>query len=163
MQKEEWITWKTEVDEIINPDLIEKKMDAFFSDYNSKMQPIIYESIKNEILKGGLSKKSFNVSGESPSNEMAIEIIHKIEEIDEVYKNLKNKVNKMANEQKNIEKTELIRALENKIKEEEEYVKNVEVPVTENKNISSISNDIVHMSYDQINRLKEKLERVELL
>ena len=55
MNKLDWITWKTEESELINPnEIVENLMDKF-QDYNSYMNPVINESIKYEVNKGGFN------------------------------------------------------------------------------------------------------------
>ena len=107
------------------------------------MYPNIYENIRNEVLNGGLDKQSLNILGESPANEMAINILNNIDEIKSIIENLKTQINEELDEQKGIEKTQLINDLEDKILEE--------------KAVSTSEN------FSIINKLKERLEQVKTL
>ena len=42
----DWITWKTEESELINPEEIVEKLKVRFQDYNSYMNPVVNESRK---------------------------------------------------------------------------------------------------------------------
>lgn len=141
MSKVDWITWKTNPEEIIKPNSLEDKITDEYNNYSSYMYPNIYENIRNEVLNGGLDKQSLNILGESPANEMAINILNNIDEIKSIIENLKTQINEELDEQKGIEKTQLINDLEDKILEE--------------KAVSTSEN------FSIINKLKERLEQVK--
>lgn len=143
MSKVDWITWKTNPEEIIKPNSLEDKITDEYNNYSSYMYPNIYENIRNEVLNGGLDKQSLNILGESPANEMAINILNNIDEIKSIIENLKTQINEELDEQKGIEKKQLINDLEDKILEEKA------VSTSENSSI--------------INKLKERLEQVKTL
>ncbi len=143
MSKVDWITWKTNPEEIIKPNSLEDKITDEYNNYSSYMYPNIYENIRNEVLNGGLDKQSLNILGESPANEMAINILNNIDEIKSIIENLKTQINEELDEQKGIEKTQLINDLEDKILEE--------------KAVSTSEN------FSIINKLKERLEQVKTL
>ena len=143
MSKVDWITWKTNPEEIIKPNSLEDKITDEYNNYSSYMYPNIYENIRNEVLNGGLDKQSLNILGESPANEMAINILNNIDEIKSIIENLKTQINEELNEQKGIEKKQLINDLEDKISEEKA------VSTSENSSI--------------INKLEERLEQVKAL
>jgi len=143
MSKVDWITWKTNPEEIIKPNSLEDKITDEYNNYSSYMYPNIYENIRNEVLNGGLDKQSLNILGESPANEMAINILNNIDEIKSIIENLKTQINEELDEQKDIEKTQLINDLEDKILEE--------------KAVSTSEN------FSIINKLKERLEQVKTL
>lgn len=143
MSKVDWITWKTNPEEIIKPNSLEDKITDEYNNYSSYMYPNIYENIRNEVLNGGLDKQSLNILGESPANEMAINILNNIDEIKSIIENLKTQINEELDEQKGIEKTQLINDLEDKILEEKA------VSTSENSSI--------------INKLKERLEQVKTI
>ena len=143
MSKVDWITWKTHPEEIIKPNSLEDKITDEYNNYSSYMYPNIYENIRNEVLNGGLDKQSLNILGESPANEMAINILNNIDEIKSIIENLKTQINEELDEQKGIEKTQLINDLEDKILEE--------------KAVSTSEN------FSIINKLKERLEQVKTL
>lgn len=143
MSKVDWITWKTNPEEIIKPNSLVDKITDEYNNYSSYMYPNIYENIRNEVLNGGLDKQSLNILGESPANEMAINILNNIDEIKSIIENLKTQINEELNEQKGIEKKQLINDLEDKISEEKA------VSTSENSSI--------------INKLEERLEQVKAL
>ena len=93
MSKVDWITWKTNPEEIIKPNSLEDKITDEYNNYSSYMYPNIYENIRNEVLNGGLDKQSLNILGESPANEMAINILNNIDEIKSIIENLKTQIN----------------------------------------------------------------------
>lgn len=117
LSKVDWITWKTDSNEIINPENILENINNSFSDYNTYMNSVIYESIKYESLNGGLDESSINIVGQSPANEKAINILNNIDEIKYTFEELKLQVENMLAEQKNIEKDQLITAIKDKIEE----------------------------------------------
>ena len=99
MSKVDWITWKTDPKEVINPDKIEEKINEQYQNYESYMNSMIYEQLQNEINGGGLSKDAFQITGISPANELATEIIKSIDEI-------KNTMEEMYQQnKKNLKKT----------------------------------------------------------
>ena len=61
MSKVDWITWKTNPKEIINPNIIVENIENNFSDYNEYMSPLIYDQIKNEIENGILKEDCENL------------------------------------------------------------------------------------------------------
>ena len=133
MSKVDWITWKTDSKEIINPEKLTDKINDIYTDFNSYMNPVIYENIKYETINGGLDKSSINNMGATPANEMAINILNNIDEIKSTLENIKLQVENSSSEQKKIEKNQLITAIEDKIAEEKELSKE-----TTNRRIKSL-------------------------
>ncbi len=133
MSKVDWITWKTDSSEIINPDELTDKINDLYTDFNSHMNPVIYENIKYETINGGLDKSSINIMGSTPANEMAINILNNIDEMKSTLENIKLHVENLASEQKDIEKNQLINAIEEKIEEEKSSSKE-----TTNRRIKSL-------------------------
>ena len=133
MSKVDWITWKTDSKEIINPDKLTDKINDIYTDFNSYMNPVIYENIKYETINGGLDKSSINIMGATPANEMAINILNNIDEIKSTLENIKLQVENSSSEHKKIEKNQLITAIEDKIAEEKELSKE-----TTNRRIKSL-------------------------
>ena len=156
MSKVDWINWKTEPKEVINPQLIEEKMNEEFNNYNSYMNPVIYEQLKYEMNKGGLGKNSLITNNSSPANEMSLEIINTIDNIKKIYNNLLVEVKRNAEEQKQIEKHQLIKAINERIDEEKELLKTIE-----NNNASNIFNiskeEYIFITNERINKLQERL------
>lgn len=133
MSKVDWITWKTDSNEIINPDKLTDKINDLYTDFNSYMNPVIYENIKYETINGGLDKASINIMGVTPANEMAINILNNIDDIKSTLENIKLQVENSSSEQKEIEKNQLINAIEEKIEEEKASSKE-----TTNRRIKSL-------------------------
>lgn len=133
MSKVDWITWKTDSKEIINPEKLTDKINDMYTDFNSYMNPVIYENIKYETINGGLDKSSINITGATPANEMAINILNNIDEIKSTLENIKLQVENSASEQKKIEKNQLVTAIEDKIAEEKKLSKE-----TTNRRIKSL-------------------------
>ena len=165
MAKVDWITWKTEPEEVISPDKVEEKIQQYFDDYYTCMKPTIYEEIKAEMAKGGLSKDAFNVSGKSPSNEIALEIIQKIDEISEIFNSLKTKIRISTEEQKHVEKEQLVDVIQQKIAADEEVIKNMSNQIDSNDSsiASNTREDILYISANRIDKLNDKLNAISLL
>ena len=168
MSKVDWITWKTNPSEIINPDKTVEKLSDRFQDYHTYMTTTVYEGIKQEVEKGGLSKASFDIAGVSPANENAIKILNTIDEIKATMNNLKEIIEDQANKQKEIEKEQLIEAIEEKIKEEEKILENTEKlkeRLTEENTLITISevNDMIDNNKERIRRLAERLEAAKAI
>ncbi len=149
MSKVEWITWKTDPKEIINPTEIEETIQSNFQEYTHYMNPVIYEPLKQEIKTGGLSKDAFNVGGYSPSNDIAIDIINKIEEIKISYTLLLKKIREEAINQKEIEKRQLISAITEQIKRDQDNIRIL------SNNRQKNENEILILK-NRIKRLEEK-------
>ena len=49
MAKVDWITWKTDPSEIINPNTISNKIADIYQDYNCYMNSTVYEGLNHEI------------------------------------------------------------------------------------------------------------------
>ena len=161
MARVDWITWKTDATEIIDPEKIDNEIAEYFQNYESYMTPMIYEQLRNEVNRGGLTKDAFNVSGISPANEMAVGILNEIEEINQTMKTLRADIKEVATKQKEIEKKQLIEAIEDKIKKEEVFLKNIESRDRIKHNIAKMGedpNDIIYIINDRIRKLNERLE-----
>ena len=163
MPKVDWITWKTDPSEIINPDKISEHITELFDDYNCYMKSLVYEELKYELEFGGLDKLSLNILGTSPANEKTIRILNTIEDVREDFETFKNKIYNTALDQKKIEKTQLVEAIEEKILEEEKILRNtlnLKDRVDINNELIDIEtvNNIISTTSDRINKLKERLE-----
>ena len=166
MSKVDWITWKTDPKEIINPEEVDKEILEYYQNYNSVMNPMIYEQLKNEISKGGLNKDAFNVSGISPANEMAVDIINTIDDIATTMDNLRESILDITSTQKEIEKKQLIAAIKDKIKKEEVFLKNIEERAEIKNNIRAMGenpDDIIYIIKDRLKKLNERLDMAESL
>ena len=163
MAKVDWITWKTDISEIINPDKILENLNDLFNDYNCYMNSVVYEELNHEVTVGGLDKYSLNIVGTSPANETALNILNRIDDIKTAIENLKNKVYNSAVDQKEIEKKQLINCIEEKILEEEKILSNtvsLRERISTSTEIVDINtvNDIIEVTNEKINKLKERLE-----
>ena len=123
MSKVDWITWKTDVTDIINPEKVIDSVTDSYNEFNSYMNPVIYENLKYEVINGGLDKSSINILGHSPENEIALNILNNIDEIKSIIENLKLQLENATEEQKKIEKDQLVNALDTKIEEEKQISK----------------------------------------
>ena len=123
MSKVDWITWKTDVTDIINPEKVIDSVTDLYNEFNSYMNPVIYENLKYEVINGGLDKSSINILGHSPANEMALNILNNIDEIKSIIENLKLQIENATEEQKKIEKDQLVNALDKKIEDEKQISK----------------------------------------
>ena len=166
MPKVDWITWKTNPEEIINPDIIENNIHDVFQNYNTYMNPVVYEQIKHEVNTGILGKDKMIFMSDTPINEIALEILSKIDEIKSTVDNLVTNVKKSTTEQKQIEKQQLINEIEIKIKNEEETLNSVKMNDNMKNKIIDMGgnpNDVVYIIEDRINKLKERLEAARAL
>ena len=155
MAKVDWITWKTNTDEIINIEKVNNMLDKDIADLNNIIDNV-YDNIKSEVDKGGLNSDSLSLNGESPSNVMANNILNNITEIRTIINNLSNKMSNQVLEQKKIEKEQLVTTIEEKIKEQERILENTELL----RNRISAGSDVVNMNdvNNVISSTKEKLE-----
>lgn len=161
MSKVDWITWKTNPEEIIDPKKVLSQIQDSYQKYNSYMNPLVYEQVKYEINKGGLGKDSLEIMGIAPANEMAISIINKIDEIKKIFDNLQEEIIDSVTEQKSIEKNQLIEAIEEKKSKEEELLKSVINDEKVRAHITSIGGtieDVIYLLNYRINKLNERLE-----
>ena len=156
MSKVDWITWKTDPKEVINPDKIEEKINEQYQNYESYMNSMIYEQLQNEINGGGLSKDAFQITGISPANELATEIIKSIDEIKNTMDRLKNNVRDVSTKQKELEKDQLIDSIEEKIEKEKEFLKNMNSKDNSDEDVKALTND-------KIEKLQERLAAAKAL
>lgn len=166
MSKVDWINWKTEPKEIMNPDKFIDNVNEKFQEYNCYMNSVVYEGINHELQKGGLGKESLNIFGVSPANEKAVDILKKIDNIKEKIEELKKQVYNESLEQKEIEKSQLIQAIEEKIAEEEKKKSNtssLREKLTGNVNVVSEKqvNEILEITEERIRQLKNRLEQAK--
>ncbi len=166
MAKVDWITWKTSPKEIINPSVVNEKIFDYFQNYNTYMNPVVYEQLKHEANVGGLSKNALIIDGNSYANEIAEDILCKIDEIKEIMNTLSEKINNSIEEQKVFEKQQLVESIENKIVSEKEKLNNIISNVEiQNSLIASGENpsDVAYIINDHINKLSERLEQAKAL
>ena len=168
MAKVDWITWKTDIKEIINPDEIARAIKEKIDSYNLYLDSQVYKELNSEITSGGLEKASFDIMGMSPANENANKIIDNIESSKQVINKLYTKIVKNLEEQKEIEKKQLITAIEEKIQEEKKKLENTQTLQSKlTTDISYISskevNDVVDITNEKINVLMERLNMAKTL
>lgn len=166
MSKVDWITWKTNPKEIINPNIIEDNIQESFNNYNEYMNPLIYDQIKHEIDKGILGKESLKIVGDTPLNKIATDIISKIDEIRLTIENLQKSAKNSSEIQKQIEKQQLITEINNKIEYEKATLKQVMTNESVQQHIiksGGLPEEVVYILEDRINKLKERLEIAQAL
>ena len=163
MARVDWITWKTEKNEIINPSKLLDEITDLFSNYNVYMNSVVSENIQYEMNRGALDQNSISIVGDSPANRKATEIMTRINTIKQLMEHLKQEIYQNAEDQKKIEKEQLIECLEDKIEEEELKRENtIALSNRLQEDNSYITKqevqDIIDITTDRINRLKERLE-----
>ena len=163
MGKVDWINWKTDAKEIISPKRVEDSIMESYQDFNTIMNPVIYEQIKHEILTGGLSAEALVVSGSSPANKAAKEIIELIEKLKQQMNTLKQTVVAAASEQKEIEKEQLIEAIEEKLSIEKIYLDNINNSDLDYDSVGTSREELREIAMDRINKLQERLDCVKAL
>lgn len=166
MSKVDWITWKTDPSEIIDPKKVDERIEELFQNYYNYMKPSVYDEIKKEIVDGGLSDDAYLISNCSPLNNAALGILDKMNEIEETVDKLKSSISRVVLEQKETEKVQLINAIKDKIKSEEELKRYIESSENIQNNIALFGNnpeEIITIINDRIHRLNQKLIVVENL
>lgn len=168
MAKVDWITWKTDTSEIINPEKLSEKLNELFSNCESSINSITYDQIRHEINRGGLDSDSLNIAGESPAKELSISITNSIETLEASINRFKKQIINNASEQKEIEKQQLIQAIEEKIEEEKKKLENTAILKEKISKASSLVNifqinNIIDNTNERINRLEERLEKAKAL
>lgn len=166
MKKLEWITWKTEEYELINPDELVEKLKERYQDYNAYMNPVINESLKYEVAHGGLNKDAFVMNGRSPATEVANKIMSDIEEVKEMTEALIESVRLDALEQRKREVHQLVLKIEEKIEKDKRLIENSKE--AQQKYIQSSAPEtsesiqtIIDLTQKRINLLMNKLERIK--
>lgn len=166
MSKVDWITWKTDPKEILSVEKVEEKLFECFQEYNTYMNPVIYEQIKHEVNFGGLDKESLSIMGVTPANEMGVDILNCIDEIKTVYDSLKDRILEAAKEQRESEKQQLIKAIEEKISIEETLLSKISTSESiqnELTNLGENPNEILDIINSRLSRLHERLELAKTL
>ena len=161
MAKVDWISWRTDPSEIVNPSRIEKKILDCFQNYHVYMKNFVSEEIRNDTFVGGLSKESYIVSGSSPLYSKAEEILNQIEELDGEIQTFQKELRRALEEQKSYEKERLIQAISNKIVESEDDLQRaMEGRIVENDIllVGMSRDDFIFSLKEQIEKLNEKLE-----
>ena len=161
----DWITWKTEESELINPEEIVEKLKVRFQDYNSYMNPVVNESIKHEVENGGLNKNAFIINDRSPANEVANKIMSDIQEVKDMTNALIESVRLEAQEQRKREVNQLILKIEEKIEKDKKLIENSK-DVQQKYLQSSLEETseniqtIIEITRKRINLLTRKLESI---
>ena len=166
MSKVDWITWKTNPKEIINPNIIEDNIQESFNSYNEYMSPLIYDQIKYEIDKGILGKENLIIIGDTPLNKIAVDILNKIDEIKLTIENLQKSAKNSSEVQKQIEKQQLITEINNKIEHEKETLNQVLTNENVQQHIiksGGLPEEVVYILEYRINKLKERLDMAKVL
>lgn len=169
MAKVDWITWKTNIKEIINPEQELEEINNNIHKLNNIINQNIYVNVNREKLDGGLNEKSLNLNGISPSSIKTDKILKKLEVVLDDLLKLQNNVKKQALEQKEIEKEQLTNCIKEKIEEQEKVLENTEnikaQATSQNADAVSIKelDDILEVTRERIRILKEKLNTLQSL
>lgn len=163
MARVDWISWKTDPKEIINPEKIVDELSDLFLDYHVYMNSVVSENLQFEINRGALDYNSINILGESPAHEKAEEIMNRINNIRQMMDQFKTEIRIASEDQKKIEKEQLIECIEDKLQEEEKKKANTIAFLNRLQSDNSFITkkeveDIIEITTDRINRLKERLE-----
>ena len=122
MARVDWINWKTNPSEIINPENIQEELNNKFQEYEKNMYLGIYETLKEEMSDGGLNKTSLNILGSHPAYDKSYEIIRKIDDIKKTIDFIKKQIYVESTKQKELEKQQLISCIEERIIQEEKVL-----------------------------------------
>ncbi len=163
MSKVDWITWKTNPNELINPNTVLIKIEELSSDFYQYLNHSIYEVLEREISTGGLNKSSFNIVGTSPANEIAERILEKMNQISQILNKLYTNLLESCKEQRKEEKKQLTKSIEDKILEEEKILDNTLKLQEKIRNNPMMQQElqldnIIELTKERINKLKKLLE-----
>ena len=166
MKRLEWITWKTEESELINPDELVEKIKERFQDYNSYMNPVVNENLKYEVANGRLNKDAFVLDGRSPATEVANKIMSDINEVKDMTEALIESIRLDALEQRKREVHQLVLKIEEKIEKDKRLIENSKE--AQQKYIQSSSPEtsesiqtVIDLTQKRINLLMNKLESIK--
>jgi hypothetical protein len=155
MAKVDWINWKTNPNDIIDPEQIKEELDKKIKEYEKSMQFGVYDTIEEEMSSGGLNKTSLNIFGSSPAHDKANEILKKIDDIKQKMESVKKQIYQEAIKQREIEKQQLISCLEEKIVSEEKVL-DMMMKLSE-----KAENNQTLLDYDEIeNIMKDTVEKI---
>lgn len=165
MKNLQWITWETEERELINPKEIENKLKEIYQDYNSYMNPVVYEGIKYETNLGGLNKEALIIDNRSPATEVANKIMSDIEEVKDLIDSLIENVRLDAVEQRKIEEKYLVSKIEEKIAKDKKLIENskiaqlkyIDTPLSEASESIQV---VIEITQKRIDALTKKLESI---
>ena len=166
MAKVDWITWKTNKEDIINPEKEINSITNITNDYFNKFDTIIKNELDIEKKKGGLSTEAMSINNDSPVYEKTLIIEDKINELLVFINKFNSILEKNIMNQKEIEKKQLIQSINDKMEEEEKKL-NSSYKLKEkinNKNTLIQVNDvdnIINITNDRIKKLKDKLSDAE--
>ena len=166
MARVDWITWKTNKKDIINPEEEISYITNITNKYLYKFDSIIKNELDIELKKGGLSNESMSFNDTSPAYEKALIIEDKINDLSIIINKFNSILEKNITSQKEIEKKQLIEAINEKIEEAEKKLNNsyqLKEKIT-NKNTLIQAKDvdnIINLTKDRIKKLKEKLQDAE--
>ncbi len=163
MKRLEWITWKTEESELINPNELVEKLKERFQDYNSYMNPVVNENLKYEVANGGLNKDAFVLDGRSPATEVANKIMSDINEVKDMTEALIESIRLDALEQRKREVHQLVLKIEEKIEKDKRLIENSKEAQQKyiQSSLSATSDSIqtiIDITQRRINLLTKKLE-----
>ena len=168
MAKVDWITWKTDTNDIIKPSKSTERINNLITDCDKYINNIIYDSLTHEMKTGGLDRDSLNIVGVSPAYERADKIIDITNNIRELLNNLQNNIFTSTQEQKTIEKQQLIEAIQKKIEEEKRILETTNIlkdKVQAGSNVVNIQEvlNIISLTEEKIKRLNQRLERAKAI
>jgi len=168
MAKVDWITWKTDTSEIINPEKISEKLNELCSNCENYINNIAYDEIRTEINHGGLDSDSLNIAGVSLAKEQSISIINSIDTLKSSINIFKQNVLNKALNQKEIEKQKLKQEIQDKIEEENKKLENTIIlkeKISKGTGLINIFqvNNIIDNTKERINILEERLEKANEL
>lgn len=168
MAKVDWINWKTDTNEIIKPLKSTERITNLINDCDKYINNIIYESIIHEMKSGGLDRESLNIVGVSPAYERADRIIDITNNIRESLNDLQNNIFTSTQKQKEIEKQQLIEAIQKKIEEETKILETTNILKEKLQTGSNVVNiqevlNIISLTEEKIKRLHQRLERTKTI
>ena len=162
MSKVDWITWKTDVKEIIDPNVESQKLKEKVTTFITQLETHITEDLNMELSKGGLEKSYFDIMGISPANDTANKILSIVDNIKQNLNLFIEDAIKKMDEQKQVEKEQLINVIEEKLDEEKRKLENTQAlqnrisPNTELISGEELT-EIINVTRERINMLMEKL------
>ena len=168
MAKVDWINWKSNKEDIIDPIKVNNTINDITNNYKNKLDNIISNELTTLMEKGGLSRDSVIVDDISPLYLKAYKLNEKIDELIYIINKFNESLIDNCTDQRKLEKEQLIEAIEGKIKEEEKKLENsykLKEKINSKSTLISMSDvdNIIELTLDRIKKLKNKLEEAKSL
>ena len=163
----DWIDWKTNPKEIIDPIKIKENIEQKCKTFKNIMINDVYKNLDVEE-KSGVNTDALNINGLTPSNLKNDSILKEIEVINNALEQYLSDIYQEATLQKDKEKNKLISAIDSKIMEEKntlkENIKLKEEAINSNDlELLNQVNNIIEVTNERIRVLTERLNEARMI